>query len=141
MKHATSILLALFGLAAAAPAQLRLEGILGRHIQVGVQIGRESESRGPVQVAHGHGRERGGRNSHRDYRDYRDQREHGYWRTIAEEVVIPGYWRDECTPARYGWVADHCGKLVWTLIAPACSRRVWVPPRCETRTRRVWVRC
>ena len=39
MKHATSIFLALFGLAAVAPAQFRVEGSFGRHVQVGVQVG------------------------------------------------------------------------------------------------------
>ena len=54
---------------------------------------------------------------------------------------MPGYWQEECVPARYGWVTDHCGRRVWTMIEPECHRRIWVPAHCETRTRRVWVGC
>lgn len=140
MKHTTSVLLALFGLAAAAPAQFRLDGILGRHIQVGVQLGsgRNHCEPVPVVVADVHGGNRG-----RGYRGDRghDNRGRGHWETVCEQVQIPGYWHDDYVPARYGWVRDHCGRVVWDIVEPACNRRVWVPPRCETRTRKVWVRC
>lgn len=168
MSHATSILLALFGLAAAAPAQLRLEGILGRHLQVGVQVGSDRNHREPVAVVFGdHGGERGRRGDrddrHRDDRhrgdrrhddrdhgrdrgrnrrdDHDHARPHGHWKIVTEDVHIPGYWREECVPAQYGWVRDHCGRAVWGIVVPACTRRVWVPPRCEKRSRQVWVPC
>lgn len=138
MKHTTSVLLALFGLAAAAPAQIRLDGILGRHIQVGVQVssGRSHAEPVPVRVPERHGRNRSRTDRGRD-----DGRGHGHWQTVSEQVHIPGYWHDEYAPARYGWLRDACGRLVWGVVQPACSRRVWVPPRCETMTRQVWVRC
>jgi hypothetical protein len=162
MNHATSILLALFGLAAAAPAQVRLEGTLGRHIQVGVQVGADRSHREQVGVVFGdhggeHGRSRDRRNDRRN--DRRDDRRddghgrgrgrgddhgrssHGHWQTIREEVRVPGYWREECVPAQYGWVRDSCGRRVWGIVVAACTRSVWVPPHCEFRTRQVWVPC
>lgn len=138
MNHATSILLALFGLAAAAPAQVRLEGILGRHIQVGVQVGGRDDH-GARQ--HGGDRDRGRDQRGRDSRRGGDHREHGRWETVHEQVHIPGYWREEFHPARYGWLRDACGRRVWGIVEPAHTCREWVPPRCETRSRRVWVRC
>jgi len=131
MKHATSIFLALFGLAAVAPAQFRVEGSFGRHVQVGVQVGPGYGYgyRAPVCVVPvaNHGRH--------DFRSF------GHWQTITEPVHVPGFWTEECVPARYGWVYDHCGRRIWGVVEQACCRRVWVPPRCETVTRRVWVRC
>ncbi len=150
MKHATSILLSLFGLAVAAPAQVRLEGILGRHVQVGVQVGSDRNHREPVRVvltgSHGgeHGRGRDDRHDGDDHgwsRGRGDRGRHGSWQTISEEVRVPGYWREECVPAQYGWVRDHCGRMLWTIVVPACHRNIWVPPHCETRSRQVWVPC
>lgn len=149
MKHATSIVLALFGLAAAAPAQVRLEGILGRHIQVGIEVGDHGHGRdGDRDRSRGYdrGRERRGGDRDHDRRDHDrrshgEHRDHGYWTTVRERNEIPGYWREERQPARYGWIVDHCGNRVWGVVAPACVHRVWVAPRCEYQSRRVWVRC
>src|SRR5262245_13813411 len=126
MKHATALFLALFGLAAVAPAQFRVEGSFGHHVHVGFQFGPAYGYRAPVCAV--------------PVADY-GHRSFGHWETITEPVHIPGFWTEECVPARYGWVYDHCGRRVWSIVEPAGCRRVWVPARCETRTRRVWVRC
>lgn len=157
MKHATSIVLALFGLAAVAPAQLRIEGNLGRHVQVSAELGARTVAR---HDDHGGGRhgDRGRRDDHRGRRDdhrhrgrgrddrhdrhgHHDHHAHGRWETVRERVRVPGYWREEYVPARYGWIVDDCGVRVWGVVAPACTHRVWVPPCYEYRTRRVFVRC
>ena len=54
-------------------------------------------------------------------------RSSGYWRTVYDEVTIPGYWREERLPPRYGWVVDGCGHRSWVMIDAGGCRRVWVP--------------
>ena len=137
MVHASKLVVVLLGLAAMAPAQFRIEGSLGRHVQVGVQLGAQCAPafrgpvlRDPVQRDHGRGRDCDDRSSRR-----------GHWETVCEQVWVEGYWHEEHVPARYGWVTDHCGRRQWVMLEPARCQRTWVPGRYETRHRRVWVRC
>jgi hypothetical protein len=119
---------ALLGLAVSAPAQFQIEGLLGRHVRVSAQIGH----------GHDHGYEHCGYGRHNKPDKHR---QHGYWRTVCEQVWVPGCYRTEYVPACYGWVYDGCGRRYWGIVAPACHRQVWVPGRYETRTRRIWVSC
>jgi hypothetical protein len=130
MVHVSKIVLALLGLAALAPAQFRIEGSLGRHIQVGLQLGAQCAP--PVCAPRDRDRDR-------DCDDRRSRR--GRWETVCEQVWVDGYWHEEHVPARYGWVCDPCGHRHWGIIEPAHCHRVWVPGHYETRQRRVWVRC
>lgn len=65
----------------------------------------------------------------------------GHWQTIHEQVLVPGYWHEEHVPPTFGWRRDACGRLHWGVVDPGGCRRVWVPARWETRSRRVWVAC
>ena len=87
-----------------------------------VVSGRVDARRGavPVQRSHGH-------------------RSHGHWETRCERVLVPGYWEVQQVPPVYGWVFDSCGHRFWGIVTPACSHRVWIPPRWEMQQRRVWV--
>lgn len=127
MVHISKLVVVLLGLSALAPAQFRIEGSLGRHVQVGVQVG---APRAPVL--------RGDRDHLRDRDDHRSRR--GRWETVCEQVWVEGYWHEEHVPARYGWVVE-CGRRQWRMIEPARCQRTWVPGRYEQRHRRVWVRC
>lgn len=140
MVHMSKLVVVLLGLAAMAPAQFRIEGSIGRHVQVGVQVAapRAPVLRAPAGHDHGHGRSHDrGRGWDRDDRSSR----HGRWETVCEQVWVDGYWHEEHVPARYGWVTDHCGRRNWVMLEPARCQRTWVPGRYETRHRRVWVRC
>jgi hypothetical protein len=119
MKHFPISVLAVALAAAAAPAQLRIEGNLGRHI------------RGVVNIGAGH--------EHRH--DHRGPVSRGHWETVHEQVLVPGYWREEHVPPTYGWISDRCGHRHWGVVDAGGCRRVWVPDRWETRCRQVWVRC
>ena len=119
-------------LAAMAPAQkLSIEGRIGRAISGSVMVGSD----------HGH------RHSHR-HRGHvhvepvlRAPARHGHWKTVYEEVLVPGYWSDQHVPATYGWIYESCGHRRWGIVAPASCTRVWIPARYETRSRQVWVPC
>ncbi len=63
----------------------------------------------------------------------------GHYEVRREKVVHPGFWREEVTPAEYGWVRGRCGGWQYVVIKPECRRRVWVPERCEWVETRVWV--
>ncbi len=126
--------------AAQAPAQVAIEARLGKHVRVGAVI--------PVG---GHSHSYGDRHSHRhsDRHSYQRHghgghhpapRVSGHWKVVYEDVTIPGYWREDHVPPRYGWIYDHCGRR-WGIVDAGGCRRVWVPARCETRSRRVWVPC
>lgn len=108
---------ALLGLASSVPAQGLLGGLTGRHAR--------HSRHAHEHVHHNHAP------AHR----------HGYWTTVCEQVWLPGCYREEYVPPRYGWVYDACGRARWAMVEPGCTRRVWVPGRYETRTRRVWVPC
>jgi hypothetical protein len=124
MKSAASIVLSLLGVAAAAPAQLRIEGFFGHHVAVAATFGDCWRPR-PVPVRYA------------PPVCYAPPR--GHWETVCEQVLVPGYWRQECAPARYGWVRDHCGRAVWGVIEPEHTARIWVPASYRTERHRVWV--
>lgn len=66
----------------------------------------------------------------------------GHWETVTETVMVEaGHWHEEHVPPVYGWVFDHCGRRYWGVIEAGYCRRVWCPPRYETRCRQVWVSC
>lgn len=115
---------ALLGAAVSLPAQVSFEGRIGRQVRGSVVIG------------------------HRDH----DHRTHsrvrrvpapprGHWKTVYEEVLVPGYWREEHVPPTWGWIVESCGHRRWGIVAQGGCRRVWVPARYETRARQVWVAC
>lgn len=136
----------LLGTAVTSPAQLVIEGKLGRDVRVAAHIGAVGHAhRGPVHtppIVRPVSRHRHGHDDHAHRGHGRGHgHTHGYWTTVSEEVTVPGYWREERIPARYGWVVDSCGHRIWSIVEPGCTHRVWVPPRCEVRTRRVFVRC
>lgn len=138
-----------------APAQFRSDGMFGRQVGGGVESGGQADARRPGLAVfadirfgaagrgHGDGRHHDGdrRRGRRSGGHDDSGRHHGHWRTISEQVHIPGFWRQECVPATYGWRRDACGRAYWGVVTPAHTHRVWVPPRCETRTRQVWVPC
>jgi hypothetical protein len=123
---------ALLGAAVSVPAQVSIEGRIGRHV------------RGTVVIGH---------RDHRDHRDTHERRPHrepvlrvpapprGHWKTVYDEVLVPGYWHEEHVPPTYGWIQDRCGHRRWGMVDKGGCRRVWVPARYETRARQVWVGC
>jgi hypothetical protein len=123
MFHATRVGLVLLGLAAAAPAQFRIEGLIGRNVRIAATIGCRTEAR--------------------HCEDYRRPvcvpRPCGHWETVCEQVWVPGYWREECVPARYGWIETRCGHRHWGEIEPAHTCRTWVEGYYKTEHRQVWV--
>jgi hypothetical protein len=130
MKH-FPLFLVVAALAAAVPAQVQVSFAArfgGRHGGIAVQqVGdgacriavRDDGCQVPEPRAHRHGR----------------------WQIIEEQVLVPGYWREEHVPPTYGWVRDCHGRRRWGVVDPGGCRRVWVPARWETRCRRVWVSC
>jgi hypothetical protein len=124
MKSAASIVLSLLGVAAAAPAQFRIEGFFGHHVAVAASFGGFYRPRPFVPVS---------------CAPPVCEAPRGHWESVAEQVLVPGYWREECVPARFGWVRDHCGRSVWGVIEPEHTARVWVPPCYRTERHRVWV--
>lgn len=117
----------LLGLAAMAPAQFRIEGSLGRRVQVGLQMGVQCAP--PVRAS-------------RD-RDRCDDRhsQRGCWETVSEQVWVRGCWSQRYVSDRYGLVCDPCGHRRWGIVEPAHWEQHWVPGHYESRQRRVWVRC
>jgi hypothetical protein len=122
MVSHSKFMMALLGLAAFAPAQFRIEGSLGRHIQVGLQLGARCAPRDRSDCDDRHSRR-------------------GRWEMVCEQVWVEGYWHEEHVPARYGWICDPCGHRHWGIVEPEHCHRVYVPGHYETRQRRVWVRC
>jgi len=122
---------ALLGAAVSVPAQVSIEGRLGRNV------------RGSVSIDFGGHRDRGGDR----YRSHNEPVRRfpvpvrGHWETVCEQVLVPGYWSEEHVPPTYGWVRNHCGRLEWGMVDPGGCRRVWVPPHYEHQNRRVWVGC
>lgn len=140
---------ALLGAAVSAPAQIKVEGQIGRAVRGSVVLGQRQPAghetfRGP-RDERGQRSPRGGEVRHED-RDRRPVRHlppqpRGYWKTVCEEYLVPGYFTEEHVPPTFGWVYDHCGHRVWGVVDPGGCRQVWVPARWETRTRQVWVAC
>lgn len=126
MKHFPMLVVAaVVAAAVSAPAQVSIEGRLGRHIHASVIV----DGRAP---------------QHRDAREQvrrHPVRQRGHWDTVHEQVLVPGYWREDHVPPTYGWIMDHCGHRHWGIVDPGGCRRVWVPARWETRCRQVWVSC
>jgi hypothetical protein len=142
MKLPVICVAALLAAAVSAPAQVSVQGNLGRLFRGNDRSRHEVVQRGPVQHdRHNHGghhnHNHGGHNGHRHHVPV----QRGHWQTIEEQVLVPGYWHDEHVPATYGWVYDACGHRHWGIVSAAGCRRVWVPARWETRCRRVWVAC
>lgn len=106
----------LLGSAVSSPAQFRIEGNVGHGLSLAAVFGDFPSRCEP--------------------RFFRA----GHWETVREEVWVPGYWRDTCIPARFGWVRER-GHRRWAVIEPECHRRVWVPGHTECRSRQVWVGC
>ncbi|MEQ8767389.1 MAG: hypothetical protein RL885_25995 [Planctomycetota bacterium] len=96
-----------------------------------------------VSHAHRADRYRGPQRQYDHDHQYRSRhvptRQHGYWKTVCEQVWRPGCFRIEHVPARYETRYDSCGNAYRVLISPACQRRVWVPGYWENVERRVWV--
>jgi hypothetical protein len=110
-----------------ADAQISLEANFGRHVRGAVVVN--------GRVNTDHGRARGPRsNAHCPPPAPR-----GHWETVHEQVLVPGYWKDEHVPATYGWIYSSCGHRHWGMIDRGGCRRIWVPDRWETRCRQVWV--
>jgi hypothetical protein len=109
---------ALLGLAFPAAAQFRIEGSIGRHFQV------QATFADPCYTPPRH-----------------VVRTTGHWANVCEDVYVPGCFREEQVPPRYGWVSGRWGHRHWAVIEPGCCRQVWVPAHYEQRTRRVWVAC
>ena len=140
MKTLSSICAAIALAVAATPAPAQVS------IRAGVTIGARGHDHGrPIErpVEHRHvDRYSGHRHVDRGHVDIHvHSAPSGYWRTVYDEVHVPGYWREEHVPARYGWTVDNCGHRCWGVVEAACCRQVWVPPRCESRPRRIWVSC
>ena len=117
---------ALLGAAVSAPAQISVEGRIGRHVRGNVVLDRHDNHGArarcePVRVL--------------------PAPPHGRWTTVSECVLVPGYWSEEHVPPTYGWITDPCGHARWAMVDSGGCRRVWVPARYETRSRRVWVPC
>jgi hypothetical protein len=134
---------ALLMAAVSAPAQISVEAKIGRHVRGAVTVG-----------GHDHRDHRDGNRGRDDHRGHRGRHEpirrvpapirghdHGHWRTVEEQVLVPGFWRDEHVPPTYGWIHDSCGHRRWGIVDAGGCRRIWVPARWETRCRQVWVPC
>lgn len=141
MRFPLFCVVALLGAAVSAPAQFSIEGRIGRH------------DRGSVRLVVGGG--------DHDVRSHRGHAEpvrclpvprpvfhpapcpppRGHWETVCEQVLVPGYWQEQHVPPTYGWIRGHCGRLEWGMVDPGGCRQVWVPPRYEQQSRRVWVPC
>ena len=134
MRFPLLCVVALLGAAVSAPAQISIEGRIGRHVV------------GQVVVGHGGHRDHGG-HKHRDARRVTPPARrvpapaHGHWTSVEEQHLVPGYWQEQHVPPTYGWIVDSCGHRRWGIVDAGGCRRVWVPARWETRTRRVWVPC
>lgn len=119
---------ALLGVAVSAPAQISIQGSVGRHIAGGVVVSHNDHGDRHGSHRHGHGR-------------HTPVRARGHWRIVEEQVLVPGYWREQHVPPTYGWTIDRCGHRHWGVVDAGGCRRIWVPARYETRTRRVWSPC
>ncbi len=126
MKHfPVLVLVAALVAAVSVPAQIKIEGRLGRHVRGSVVLG-------------GHDARH---HNHNEPVRRRPAPVHGHWETVHEQFLVPGYWHDEHLPPTYGWITDHCGHQHWGIIHQGGCRRVWVAARWETRCRQVWVSC
>lgn len=145
MKHLPLfVLAAVLAVTVPATAQLQIEGSIGRHVRGAVTIGGHDHRHDDRGRDHRHDHRHGRRDDHhgrRHVEPVRRHHHHGRWETVHEQVLVPGYWREDHVPATYGWIHDSCGHRHWGVVSPAGCRRVWVPARWETRCRQVWVAC
>jgi hypothetical protein len=123
MFHFLRMSLVLLGLASAAQSQFRIEGLLGRSVRVAANLGCVPIFR-PVDSCP---------------RPVCVPRPCGHWETVCEQVWVPGYWREDYVPARYGWIENRCGHRYWGEIEPARTCRTWVEGCYRTEQRQVWV--
>lgn len=123
---------ALLGVAVSAPAQISIEGRIGRHVTARVVVDQRD---------HDHGASRRGSRRHEAPVCRIPAPPRGHWDTVQEQYLVPGYWNEVHVPPTYGWVFDSCGHRYWGVVDAGGCRRVWVPARWETRSRRVWVPC
>lgn len=132
MRFPLFLVAALLGAAVPAPAQVTIEGKIGRHVVAGVTLG-----------ARDHGDHyRGDRGNRREVVPVRRMpAPRGHWETVSEQYLVPGYWAEQHVPPTYGWIVDACGHRRWGVVDAGGCRRVWVPARWETRSKRVWVSC
>jgi hypothetical protein len=121
---------ALLGAAVSAPAQFSIEASIGRNVRGSVAVGQHDGHRHVV------AREPVRRTQHSAPVVI-----HGHWKTVCEEVFVPGCWREEHVPPTYGWVYGSCGHAHWGIVDAGGCRKIWVPGHYETRTRSVWVAC
>ncbi len=63
----------------------------------------------------------------------------GYWKTITEQVWVPGCSHREWVPACYETVYDSRGNAHRVLVQEGHYRTVQDPGHYEARTRRMWV--
>ena len=141
MNQLTHFFVAMLGLAALASAQARHEGsptcrvrnataapVAHRSVAAVSRHPARVVSRGPAYRLRSNGRARSRCGTTRG----------GFYRTIQYQVWVPGYYLTESVPPRYGWVHGRCGASHWGLVEAAYTRRVYVPGRYETQSRRVW---
>ncbi len=100
----------LLGVGVSTPAQVVLEGRIGRHVV------------GQVVVGH---RDHDGHHAPRRHRVHvRLPAPRGHWQTVHEQVLVPGYWQEQHLPPSYGWIDDGCGRrrlgmlydVVWCVV-------------------------
>ncbi len=108
--------------ATASPQKIDLGISLGKHVNLGVTLG---SARYP--------RPRARR------RTSRITPSRGYWKTITEQVWVPGQRRQEWVPAAYETIYDSYGNAHKVLVREGCYRTVQDPGHYEARSRRVWV--
>jgi hypothetical protein len=63
----------------------------------------------------------------------------GHYETRLVSHWVPGHYRIERVPAEYQVFVDRYGRTHRIVVRPACTRKVWVAGRYETRRTRVWV--
>ncbi|GDY03033.1 hypothetical protein LBMAG49_23620 [Planctomycetota bacterium] len=123
MLHIARIGLVLLGFAASAQAQFRIEGLFGSHLRVAALIG------GCGVVGY----------LPRVSQQVCAPRPVGHWETVCQQVWVPGYWRYECVPARFGVIESRCGRRFFGEIEPAHTVQAYVQGCYRTDTRNVWI--
>ena len=141
MKQVTPILVAMLGLVALASAQAQREGSSSCRNRI-VTVG-HSEHRAAARAPRRAVATVGRGASYRLAQTRRPRLRCGTvssasYRTVSYQVWVPGSYRREHVPARYGWVHGECGSYRWGIVEAARTRCVYVPGHYETRTRRVW---
>lgn len=64
----------------------------------------------------------------------------GHWENRTVTVLVrAGYWQRQRVAALYELRFDFSGQQIFVCVQPERITRVWIQPRYEYRTRRVWV--